>query len=73
VSTEPTADPAVGTSLRDPSIIQLLDAVGPFLLGWAVKSEPSEADCSRLERWSLRPIDSTADEFFIAPDAELGR
>ncbi len=64
---------AVGTSLRDPSIVALLDAVGPALKGWSVMMGPSPVDRKRLECWSLQPIDATADGFFSALDQELGR
>ena len=56
---------AVGTSLRDPSIIALLEEVGPNLSGWIVMPQFDAADVTRLERWSLEPIKATADALFV--------
>lgn len=55
----------VGSSLRDPTLVELLDAVGPSLHGWAVMYASSRADRLRLTRWSLTPIEAKADDFLI--------
>lgn len=62
---------AVGTSLRDPSLVALLDEVGTDLRGWAVMYRSSEAARLRLLRWSLEPIDATADAFLSRLNSEV--
>jgi hypothetical protein len=62
----------VGSSLRDPSIIDLLDSCRPQLNGWVVAPHFQAVERLRLERWRLRPITATAEEFFSALTAALG-
>lgn len=58
----------LGSSLRDPSLVALLDSVGPELRGWVVLPAFSGAERARLRRWGLEPIVATADAFVEALD-----
>jgi hypothetical protein len=62
---------AIGTSLRDPSIVALLDAVGPDLGGWSVQPFASTVERRRLARWNLDVVESTADTFMAVLDLML--
>jgi len=44
---------SLGSSLRDPSLIRLLEACRPNVRGWAVMGEFGLAEERRLERWSM--------------------
>jgi hypothetical protein len=46
----------VGSSLRDPSIIRLLEESRPAIRGWAVQPNPTEMERLRLQRWNLDVI-----------------
>jgi hypothetical protein len=54
---------AVGTSLRDPSIVALLESCGPDLRGWAVADGFALASRARLKRWNLVPLEADAGVF----------
>lgn len=56
----------LGSSLRDPSLVALLDSVGPGLRGWVVLPTFGDAERARLRSWGLEPIASTADSFIEA-------
>lgn len=63
----------VGSSLRDPSIVRLLEESGPRAAGgWAVLYEPSRAEETRLRNWGLDSVHADADSFFTALDRQLG-
>ena len=61
---------SVGSSLRDPSVIELLEDI-PDLSGWAVLPGITVAERRRLERWGLIAIDTDANTFFRALDAAV--
>ncbi|MBI5252423.1 MAG: DUF4062 domain-containing protein [Desulfomonile tiedjei] len=54
----------VGTSLRDPSIIRLLEETRPRSSGYFVVPRFLAATASRLRRWNLQCIAADADSFF---------
>lgn len=61
---------SVGSSLRDPSLVRLLEACQPRLSGWAVLPEFGKADRLRLERWGLEAVQGDADSLMqILADA----
>jgi hypothetical protein len=62
----------LGSSLRDPSLVALLDSVGPELRGWVVLPTFGDAERARLRRWSLEPIAATADSVVEALDRAVG-
>ncbi len=57
---------AVGSSLRDPSLVALLEAARPQLHGWAVADLIPMADRARIQRWNLDPLEGDAPAFFAA-------
>lgn len=56
----------IGSSLRDPSIIELFERCIPDMGGWIVAPVFSQVDRMRAQRWGLTPIAATAEEFFAA-------
>ncbi|HEY6729597.1 MAG TPA: SIR2 family protein [Solirubrobacterales bacterium] len=60
----------VGSSLRDPSLIQLLEDCGDKVRGWAVMPEFNPSEPARLKRWNLELIHGDADSFLAALDAD---
>ena len=57
---------AVGTSLRDPAIVSLLETSAPLPPGWAVADAWSPASERRLVRWNLQPLRCDAASFFAS-------
>lgn len=57
---------AIGSSLRDPSIVRLLESCRPALRGWAVVYDAGLADRRRLERWGLAALDGDANGLLMA-------
>lgn len=57
---------AIGTSLRDPSIVSLLESVGTPPNGWAVGPSWSTSDTRRLRHWNLEPLEADAASFFAS-------
>jgi hypothetical protein len=51
---------SVGSSLRDPSIVRLLEQCRPHIRGWAVLHDPNRSEQLRLDRWNLQVIDGDA-------------
>lgn len=64
---------SVGTSLRDPSIVRLLQACQPNLRGWVVLPEFSKADEIRLAKWGLTAIRGDADNVLEALAVAVGQ
>lgn len=54
----------VGTSLRDPSIIELFESVRAEMRGWVVMPTISSIERKRLARWNLEPIEADLDALF---------
>ena len=61
----------VGSSLRDPAIIALLEGIGAPMQGWSVAPKFTEADSGRLLRWGLQTIEADASSFFAALESAL--
>lgn len=61
----------VGSSLRDPSIVRLLESCRPHVQGWAVVYEPNAAEKLRLGRWGLEAIPGDADGVLLALEQEV--
>ena len=59
---------AVGSSLRDPSLVRLLESCRPELRGWAVLRSVSEAQRRRLGRYGLDALEGDADSVLEALD-----
>lgn len=57
---------AVGSSLRDPSIIRLFTEAGDQLSGFFVTPHMDKATPTRVRMWNLECITSDADNFFEA-------
>jgi hypothetical protein len=57
---------AVGSSLRDPSLVSVLEAARPDLRGWVVADRIPLADRARIQRWNLDPLEGDAHAFFAA-------
>jgi hypothetical protein len=64
---------AVGTSLRDPSIIRLLSSVQGELSGYFVAPAEDEAMGQRVRSWGLELVRAEAEEFFTALAFALNR
>jgi hypothetical protein len=62
---------SVGSSLRDPSLVRLLEGSRPEISGWAVLYDFSIADRLRLARWGLEPLHGDAATFFATLDKEV--
>lgn len=62
----------VGTSLRDPSIVRLMEEVAPVNPGYFVAPIIDSATKARLARWNLIPIEATANDFFAVISKFLG-
>lgn len=60
----------VGSSLRDPSLIQLLEECRGSVGGWAVMPDFNPSEPARLKRWNLELIQADADSFFSALDGD---
>jgi SIR2-like domain len=57
---------SIGSSLRDPSVIRLLEACRPELSGWGVLLHVSTAERRRLEHWGLQAIEGDANSVMAA-------
>jgi len=57
---------AVGSSLRDPVLVGLLEAARPELHGWAGADQVPLADRARIRRWNLDGLEGDAHAFFDA-------
>jgi hypothetical protein len=57
---------SIGSSLRDPSLIRLLEQSRPELRGWVLAYRASEAERRRLAMWNLEPIAGDANGFLLA-------
>ncbi|BBX04643.1 hypothetical protein MMOR_55790 [Mycolicibacterium moriokaense] len=55
---------AVGSSLRDPSIVALFNECKPEIRGWLVSPLLGSVDALRAADWRLEPVVSTAEDFF---------
>jgi hypothetical protein len=64
---------AVGSSLRDPSIVRLLEDCRQDLHGWVVLPTLSVPERERLKRWNLSALEAPADAFFEALAVALQR
>jgi hypothetical protein len=64
---------SVGSSLRDPSIVRLLESCRPQLRGWAVLYEVSEVERRRLARWGLTALPGDANSVLTALENEVRR
>ena len=62
---------AIGTSLRDPSVVELLEDIPGRPPGWAVAHEWTRASARRLARWNLTPLEFDAQEFLSSLDASI--
>lgn len=62
---------AVGSSLRDPSIVRLLQSAQPAMRGWAVLYEVSAPDRVRLAHWGLKAIEGDTKTFLNALEHEI--
>lgn len=56
----------VGSSLRDPSIVRLLESCRPHLRGWAVLYGASEAERRRVARFGLEALTGDANSVLTA-------
>ena len=63
----------VGSSLRDPSLIRLLEECRPTIHGWAVLPGASGAEHQRLRRWNLTVVEGDADGVLLALEAAVGQ
>jgi hypothetical protein len=63
----------VGSSLRDPSLIRLLEECRPTIHGWAVLPDASGAEHRRLRRWNLTVVEGEADGILLALEAAVRR
>ena len=61
----------VGSSLRDPSVVELFNAAGPTVSGWVVNPVMGEVERQRFKRWNLEPVTAFADRFFASLSAAL--
>jgi hypothetical protein len=62
---------AAGSSLRDPSIVRLLESAQPDMRGWAVLFEVSAPDRVRLAHWGLEAIEGDTETFLNALEREI--
>lgn len=60
----------VGSSLRDPSLIQLLEGCRGEVRGWAVVPDFNPSEPARLKRWNLELIRGSADSVLTALDTD---
>jgi Domain of unknown function (DUF4062)/SIR2-like domain len=56
----------VGSSLRDPSTVRLIDECRPDIHGWMITPTLNEVDRLRATDWNLVPVIATADDFFLS-------
>jgi hypothetical protein len=64
---------SIGSSLRDPSVVRLLEAVGTDLRGWVAVPQTSEAERVRLARWGLDMVEGSAYEVLSALERAVRR
>lgn len=57
---------SIGSSLRDPSLIRLLEECRPQIRGWAVIGEFGLPEERRLQRWNLRIVPGDANSVLSA-------
>lgn len=62
----------VGSSLRDPSVVELLDAVGPRIHGWVVNPVMGAVERQRFQRWNLDPVVASAEDVFLQLSTAIG-
>lgn len=63
----------VGSSLRDPSLIRLLEQCLPTIGGWAVLRDSMEAEQQRLRRWNLEIVPGDANGVLRELDRQVTR
>jgi hypothetical protein len=64
---------SIGSSLRDPSLIRLLDDCMPHLRGWVVMLDATEAERQRLRRWNLELVPGNASSILGALGETVSR
>jgi len=57
---------AIGSSLRDPSLVRLFEECGTEIRGWAVMPEFNASEKIRLKRWNIELIQADADGILAA-------
>ncbi len=62
---------SIGSSLRDPSVLRLLESCRPDLRGWAVLYDVSEVERRRLARWGLTAVPGDANSVLAALEEEV--
>jgi hypothetical protein len=64
---------SVGSSLRDPSLIRLLEESLPGIGGWAVLGGRRDAEQQRLRRWGLEIVPGDSNGVLIELDRQVSR
>lgn len=63
----------IGTSLKDPSVIRLIEEAALVKRGWCIIPKIDEIARARLAAWNIQCIEASAEEFLVALSAKQSR